>query len=90
MATRTDWARYNCLRALIADAIEEAWDDDNDESPDEYLIAISPDLDEVHVLLDGETEDVWEFLREYDGWHIESATSYDDACEVADMYFDLR
>ena len=85
----TDWARYNCLRALIAEAIEDAWDDDN-ESPDEYLIAISPDLDEVHVLLDGETEEVWKFLREYDGWHIESATSYDDACEVADMYFDLR
>lgn len=89
MATRTDCARYQMLRDLIASAIEEAWDDDN-ESPDEYLIAISKDLDEVHVLLDGETEEVWEFLREYDGWHIESATSYDDACEVADMYFDLR
>ncbi len=89
MATRTDWARYQMLRDLIAEAIEEAWDDDN-ESPDEYLIAISKDLDEVHVLLDGETEEVWQFLREYDGWNIESATSYDDACEVADMYFDLR
>lgn len=89
MATRTDWARYQMLRDLISDAIEEAWDDDN-ESPDEYLIAISKDLDEVHVLLDGETEEVWEFLREYDGWNIESATSYEDACGVADMYFDLR
>lgn len=89
MATRTDWARYQMLRDLIASAIEEAWDDDN-ESPDEYLIAISKDLDEVHVLLDGETEEVWEFLREYDGWNIESATSYEDACGVADMYFDLR
>lgn len=89
MATRTDWARYQMLRDLIASAIEEAWDDDN-ESPDEYLIAISKDLDEVHVLLDGETEEVWQFLREYDGWNIESATSYDDACGVADMYFDLR
>lgn len=90
MATRTDWARYQMLlRDLIASAIEEAWDDDN-ESPDEYLITISPDLDEVHVLLDGETEEVWQFLREYDGWNIESATSYDDACGVADMYFDLR
>lgn len=86
---RTDWARYQMLRDLIAEAIEEAWDDDN-ESPDEYLIAISKDLDEVHVLLDGETEEVWEFLREYDGWNIESATSYEDACGVADMYFDLR
>lgn len=85
----TDWARYQMLRDLIAEAIEEAWDDDN-ESPDEYLIAISKDLDEVHVLLDGETEEVWEFLREYDGWNIESATSYEDACGVADMYFDLR
>ena len=89
MATRTDWARYQMLRDLIASAIEEALDDDN-ESPDEYLIAISKDLDEVHVLLDGETEEVWEFLREYDGWNIESATSYEDACGVADMYFDLR
>lgn len=89
MATRTDWARYQMLRDLIARAIEDAWDDEN-ENPDEYLIAISKDLDEVHVLLDGETEEVWKFLREYDGWHIESATSYDDACEVADMYFDLR
>ena len=89
MATRTDWARYQMLRDLIAEAIEEAWDDDN-ESPDEYLIAISKDLDEVHVLLDGETEEVWKFLREYDGWNIESATSYEDACGVADMYFDLR
>lgn len=89
MATRTDWARHQMLRDLIASAIEEAWDDDN-ESPDEYLIAISKDLDEVHVLLDGETEEVWEFLREYDGWNIESATSYEDACGVADMYFDLR
>lgn len=87
--TRTDWARYLMLRDLIAESIEDAWDDDN-ESPDEYLIAISPDLDEVHVLLDGETEEVWRFLREYDGWNIESATSYDDAFEVADMYFDLR
>ena len=89
MATRTDWARYQMLRDLIAQAIEDAWDDEN-ESPDEYLIAISKDLDEVHVLLDGETEEIWKFLREDDGWHIESATSYDDACEVADMYFDLR
>lgn len=89
MATRTDWARYQMLRDLVAEAIEDAWDDEN-ENPDEYLIAISPDLDEVHVLLDGETEEVWKFLREYDGWHIESATSYDDAREVSDMYFDLR
>lgn len=84
-----DWARYQMLRDLIAEAIEEAWDDEN-ENPDEYLIAISKDLDEVHVLLDGETEDVWAFLREYDGWHIESATSYEDACGVADNYFDQR
>lgn len=91
MAKISEWARCEALRKLIARAIEDAWNDE-DDNPEEYLIAISPELDEVHVLLDAETEDEWKFLHEleHEGWHIESATDYESAVDKADLYFDLR
>lgn len=89
MASNTEWARCEALRKLITRAIEDAWNDE-DDNPEDYLIAISPELDEVHVLLDAETEDEWKFLREHEGWHIESATDYESAVDKADLYFDLR
>lgn len=89
MAKTSTWAKYTALRQTIASAIEDVWDNDN-ENPYDYLLAISPDLDEVEALLDGETEDVWRFLRDHQDWNIESATNYEDAINVADLYFDLR
>ena len=89
MAQLSEWTRFENLRNLIVKAIEEVWDSDN-ENPDSYLMAISPELDEVHVLLDADTEAEWKFLREHEGWNIESATDYESAVDVAQMYFDLR
>lgn len=89
MAKLSEWTRFQNLRDLIVKAIEEAWDSD-DNNPEEYLMAISPELDEVHVLLDAETEDEWKFMREHKGWHIESATDYESAVDKAKLYFDLR
>lgn len=89
MAKTSTWAKYTALRQTIASAIEDVWDNDN-ENPYDYLLAISPDLDEVEALLDGDEVEVWAFLRDHQDWHIESATNYEDAINVADLYFDLR
>lgn len=89
MARVSDWVRWHHLQECIANAIEDALYGDEDFEPTSYTIAINPTFDEVAVCLD---EDSLGFITEYvsKGWAIESATNYEDAIAVADMYFDLR
>lgn len=89
MAKISEWVKHHHLQECIANAIEDALYGDEGFEPTSYTIAISPGLDEVAVCLD---EDSLEFITQYAGagWSIESATNYEDAIAVADMYFDLR
>lgn len=92
MASRSDWSRWRILRGLIESEIEDKmWGVyAPDESPNEITMAISPELDVVHVLLDPSSFEVMDFVQQHEGWHIESATSCEDAVDKADLYFDLR
>ena len=90
MATSKDWAEYKSLVNAIADAIDSACENGLDENKGKIVLAISPDLDDVQCILDGSSFEVIEFLSRHNGWHIESATNYEDAVRIADLYFDLR
>lgn len=89
MASRTEWAQ---LKSAIGDAISNAmWGNyEPDETPNEIVLAISEDLDEVHCLVDPSSYEKQDFIREHEGWHIESATDYESAVDKAELYFDLR
>lgn len=88
MARVSEWQRYNLLRSTIESALEEV----GAEEDDFMVMAISPDLDEVEILLarDMEEGDMAEFIKEHEGWNIEAPTSMEDAIGIADFYFDLR
>ena len=91
MARASEWQRYELLRNLIATAIEDAsWNGSDMDAPEEYLLFISEGLDEVVCYIDQAPEQELALIEEYDGWHVETATSYEDAIDVANMYFDLR
>ena len=92
MAKQTDWARCQALRHLISEEIESAMYGcyEPDEVPNEITMAISPELDEVHCIVDLSSVEVMDFIEQQDGWHIESATTIEDAVDKADLYFDLR
>lgn len=88
MAKASEWQRYNMLRSTIESALEEAGAEENDF----MVMAISPDLDEVEILLarDMEDGDMVKFIKEHEGWNIESPTGTEDAIGIADLYFDPR
>lgn len=89
MASRTEWAQ---LKSAIGDAISNAmWGCyEPYEDPNEIVLAISEDLDEVHCLVDPSSSEKQDFIREHEGWHIEEATTIEDAIGTADFYFNLR
>lgn len=88
MAKVSEWQRYNMLRSTIESVLEEV----GAEEDDFMVMAISPDLDKVEILLarDMEDGDMAEFIKEHEGWNIESPTSTEDAIGIANLYFDLR
>ena len=92
MASRTEWTHYELLKSAIEDAISNAmWGCyEPDEDPNEIVLAISEDLENVHCLVDPSSFEVQDFIRQHEGWHIENATNYEDAIGKADLYFDLR
>lgn len=93
MATVSDWSRYRQLRDLIAQAIDEAWDNEewgDGEMPETFNVVISPTLDKAYA-----TSLPWwddEVLSEKisEGWFLESADTAEELIERADLYFDLR
>lgn len=92
MAKQTEWARCKALCNLISEEIESAMYGcyEPDEVPNEISLAISPELDEVHCLVDPSSMEVMDFIEQHEGWHIEGATTIEDAIDKADLYFDLR
>ena len=89
MARLSEWAQYQNLRNLIEKAIEEM-EPENGIVDGAITICISPDLSEVYAT----TLPWWDDERLADtigtDWHIETATNYEDAMELAKLYFDLR
>lgn len=81
--------QYRQLRDLIQKAIEEIEPEDGIVD-DAITICISPDLSEVYAT----TAPWWEDERLADiiteDWNIENATNYEDALDIAYLYFDLR
>lgn len=61
-----------------------------DEVPNEISLAISPDLENVDCIVDPSSFELQDFIRQHEGWNIESATTIEDAIDKADLYFDLR
>ena len=91
MARASEWRRYQLLKDLIARAIEDAsWNGSDMDAPEEYLLFISEGLDEVVCFIDQSPAQELALIEEYDGWHVESATCYEDAVNVAELYFDIR
>lgn len=92
MAKLKDATMWRALRDLISEEIESAMYGcyEPDEVPNEISLAISPELDEVHCLVDPSSMEVMDFIEQHEGWHIEGATTIDDAIDKADLYFDLR
>lgn len=88
MAKASEWQKYNMLRSTIESALEEV----GAEEDDFMVMAISPDLDEVEILLarDMEDGDMAEFIKKHEGWDIEAPTGTEDAIGIANLYFDLR
>lgn len=80
---------YHSLKTCIEDVIEVAVYGvyEPDEAPNEYYLAISEDLDEVHCIVDPSSFEVQDFIRQHEGWHIENATTYEDAVGKAKLYF---
>ena len=93
MATIGDWTRYRLLRDLIAEAIDEAWADEGYEdcdAPEAFNVVISPDLQSVYATTEPWWDDERLNMALSENWFFESATSYEDALNIADKYFDLR
>lgn len=89
MAQISEHQRWRVLRDLIEKAIEEI-EPEGGIIEDAIEICISPDLSEVYATTMPWWED--ERLANIIGsdWHIETATNYEDALDIADLYFDLR
>lgn len=93
MARRNEWAKYQSLRDTIEDAICDAmcdFEDDDQYTPEDYLIFISRDLENAVCFLDADDATQFALIQNYDEWFCETATNYEDAINVADNYFDLR
>ena len=93
MATVSDWSRYRQLRDLIAQAIDEAWDNEewgDGEMPETFNVVISPTLDRAYATSLPWWDDETLNMALSENWFFESATSYEDALNIADKYFDLR
>ena len=86
MATVRDWAKYQLLRDLIAEALEEAGIEDNKA----VSFVISPALDQVYATAEPWWDDETLNMALSANWFFESAASSEDALEIADKYFDLR
>lgn len=93
MANRLEWERYNSLKNTIADAISDAVADadmDDCDAPLKYVIFISENLENAVCFIDISDEQELALIENYDDWHYETATSYEDAINIANNYFDLR
>lgn len=81
--------QYRQLRDLIQKAIEEMEPEDGIVDG-AITICIAPDLSEVYAT----TMPWWEDERLADiiteEWNIETATTYEDALDIAYLYFDIR
>lgn len=85
MATSLEWAQYYYLRDRIAEAVDEAIEDNGGWDDGGITVAISPDLTEARAAFLP-----WWELGDVDGWNIETAHGVEEADEIAGMYFDLR
>ncbi|MBR3467408.1 MAG: hypothetical protein IKH15_09340 [Bacteroidales bacterium] len=89
MAKASEWQRYQLLKALFEQAIEDAtWG--MDEEVYHYLIFISKDEDEVIVFVNQSDAEQAALIEEYSDYDVETATSYEDAMKIAEQGFDLR
>lgn len=89
MAQLSERQRHQTLRGLLQTAIEDAaWG--MDEEIYHYLIFVSEDLEEVVVFVNQSDAEQAALIEEYIEWNVETATNYDDAVGVADLYSDLR
>lgn len=92
MATVSDWAKYRQLRNLISQAVDEAWDNEewgDGEMPETFNVVISPTLDRAYATSLPWWDDERLNMALSENWFFESATSYEDALNIADKYFDL-
>lgn len=89
MAKISEWSRYQLLKDLIEKAIEDAVYGYKDEVW-HYLIFISDDLSEVVCFVNQSDAEQAALIEDYLDWHVETATNYEDAVEIAQNYFDLR
>lgn len=81
------------LRDVISKAIEEMWDEEDwgdCDAPVEFNILISPTLDRAYATTEPWWDDERMNMALSENWFFESATSYEDALNIADLYFDLR
>ena len=90
MAMISDYTRWQYLRELIKDAIDETLlDEEIDEADvDDVILLISPTLEEVYAYVNIDVSAIDK--RAFTDWHVEIADSIDGAVAVADYYFDLR
>ena len=91
MANSVVWAQYYALKDLIAQAVDDAVEDNEGWPEGEVLtIAISPDLENVVASFLPWWDDERFANTISEDWHIEHASSVEDADEIAQLYFDLR
>lgn len=90
MARISNYTRWQYLRELIEDAIDEALlDEEIDEADVENVILmISPTLEEVYAYVNTDESSI--DMMAFTDWHMEIADSVEGAVGVADYYFDLR
>ena len=85
MASSKVWLKREQLRSLIASALDEIGYEGGFVS-----VAVSPNLDEVYATTHPSWDDERLDMALSENWFFESATSYEDALNIADKYFDLR
>jgi hypothetical protein len=83
-----DYERYLELCDLIECAVEEAKVSEEIYSPEEILIAVSPDCQTVMCTLTGRWEDA--DYTPQDTWSIYSGLDTEDLCEQVQDSFDFR
>ena len=90
MAKISNYTRWQYLRELIEDAIEETLlDEEIDESDvEDVILMISPTLEEVYAYVNTDESTIDKMA--FPDWHMETADSIEGAVAVADYYFDLR
>lgn len=91
MAHKSEFLMMLGLRALIGSALEEIDAPKIDKDWEQAVtICISPDFDVVYATFENWWDD--ERLSELidKSWHFETAKSYADALDLAELYFDIR